>query len=642
MPTIKRRHGNDGDEELRTKEKRKKKACESSSSSSTNMSKEARHGLGERSETLTSTTDATYTTPVKAWPSRRAQSLGPRHDVPPLKKRKSIFDRLYGSIELPPLLIAVMDTEEFQRLDKIQQLGGSSYVYPSAKHSRKEHSIGVAHLAGEMVRQLRKRGAAEITVDDELCVELAGLCHDMGHGPYSHMFETVFERVDHETMSQRLVRRCAKKVERFADYFEHPSQVEKHVNFVCQLIEGLEEEEPFPADIGRNNSKRYLFDIVSNSRSGVDVDKIDYLHRDAMATLGKSAPFDVKRLLSACRADTDHVRYEEKVAMDINSIFAVRADLHRQVYQHRVANVAELMISDVLKEADRSAFRIRGKRISEAAVEPELFVLLTDGILDVIQLSDAQGLEQAHDILARLHSRDFYRAVGPGKAIPTLPSCTQCGAETRLADKFCAACGLRTKNRKHALDKIGRRVPLGVNDGDDSWHNDLHGKCGIDKAKFVVKVSHVRRGWPCTVVDPYDGVDWATFDPLVNVKFWNPKLPPAEWRGSCKISPLFLPERAFERVVYCYYKPKIEGDPSLDEDFVKLCRAYDSIFNKFDEDQGRTNITSPSPHKSDKKRRRSTESHQVTRSNQLCDIRSIRDRQAPPPASVESPAYCKL
>lgn len=498
-------------------------------------------------------------------------------------KKKTIFDRLYGSIEMEPLLIAFMDTEEFQRLDKIQQLGGSSYVFPSAKHTRKEHSIGVAYLAGEMVRRLRKD--VEITRDEQRCVELAGLCHDMGHGPYSHMFETIFSDVDHEKMSQCLVRRCAQKIEGFADFFDDPD-TSKHVDLVCALIEG-EEIKGVPS---------FLFDIVSNSRSGVDVDKIDYLQRDAVSTLGMAAPFDVKRLINSCRAYGGRIRFEEKVAMDINTIFSVRADLHRQVYQHRVGNVAEMMITDVLLEADKSEFRIRGKRLSEAAVDPELFVLLTDGLLDAIKLSDASGLGRAKKILDRLSSRDFYKAVGPGRALPTLPVCARCSSETAIEAKFCGECGHTTETRAYELDPSLKRVPIAVARSTKSWKEEIIRHCDIDPSKFIVKISKIRKGWGCDLRDPHEPEQvWKSYSPLANVKFWNPRLPPEEWRDECNVSRLFLPERNLELVLYCYYKN--DGTPRAEEEFDRLCRACDSIFTTYAEDQGRSNIFSPSPQK---------------------------------------------
>ena len=104
--------------------------------------------------------------------------------------QKQVQDRVHGQITLDRLLLLVMDTPDFQRLDNIKQLGGCSYIYPSATHTRKEHSIGVCHLAGLMVKHLRNtQPALGIDDDDELCVKLAGLVHDIGHGPFSHMFE---------------------------------------------------------------------------------------------------------------------------------------------------------------------------------------------------------------------------------------------------------------------------------------------------------------------------------------------------------------------------------------------------------------------------------------------------------------------
>ena len=113
--------------------------------------------------------------------------------------QKQIQDRVHGQITMEPLLLQVMDTPEFQRLDNIKQLGGCSYIYPSATHTRKEHSIGVCHLAGLMVEHLR-RTQPNLGIDnaDYLCVKWAGLVHDIGHGPFSHMFEEFVHREGEE------------------------------------------------------------------------------------------------------------------------------------------------------------------------------------------------------------------------------------------------------------------------------------------------------------------------------------------------------------------------------------------------------------------------------------------------------------
>ena len=140
-------------------------------------------------------------------------------------------------ITLHGLLVAVMDTAEFQRLDRIRQLGGCFYVYPSATHTRKVHSVGVAHLCGEMARHLQKKQPdLEIDESDILCIELAGLVHDLGHGPFSHMFEEFMKRVDptrtweHEEMSGRLLRGLIRENEvPVADYFDG-SQVDSAIS----------------------------------------------------------------------------------------------------------------------------------------------------------------------------------------------------------------------------------------------------------------------------------------------------------------------------------------------------------------------------------------------------------------------------
>ncbi|XP_060576976.1 deoxynucleoside triphosphate triphosphohydrolase SAMHD1-like [Ruditapes philippinarum] len=110
-------------------------------------------------------------------------------------------DPIHGNIELHPLLVKIVDTPQFQRLRFIKQLGGVYFVYPGASHNRFEHSIGVCHLAGRFLRALKDRQPnLEISSEDILCVEIAALCHDIGHGPFSHLFD---KRIIPEILEKR-------------------------------------------------------------------------------------------------------------------------------------------------------------------------------------------------------------------------------------------------------------------------------------------------------------------------------------------------------------------------------------------------------------------------------------------------------
>ena len=104
-----------------------------------------------------------------------------------------IYDIIHGNIIISPLAKKIIDTEEFQRLRNIKQLGCCNFVFPSATHTRFEHSIGVYHLSCKYIDILNRK-KVYYNETERKCITLAALIHDLGHGPYSHLFDELFEK----------------------------------------------------------------------------------------------------------------------------------------------------------------------------------------------------------------------------------------------------------------------------------------------------------------------------------------------------------------------------------------------------------------------------------------------------------------
>ena len=104
-----------------------------------------------------------------------------------------IYDIIHGNIVIDELAKRIIDTEEFQRLRNIKQLGCCNFVFPGAVHTRFEHSIGVYHLAKKYI-DIFNKDKEYFTEREKECISIAGLIHDIGHGPYRHLFDELFSK----------------------------------------------------------------------------------------------------------------------------------------------------------------------------------------------------------------------------------------------------------------------------------------------------------------------------------------------------------------------------------------------------------------------------------------------------------------
>lgn len=225
-----------------------------------------------------------------------------------------IKDCIYGYVHVPSLCKMYMDVPEFQRLRRIKQLGNVSRVYPSATHTRFEHSIGVMHLAGVLCDIL------DVPKNIKNLIQLAGLYHDVGHLPYSHLFDRVLEILKPSNIHHE-------HEERSIDTFKKVSQrlnilTLEEQEFVCACISG-DKLPGYPA---------YYFQMINND---IDVDRLDYLCRDAYHAGMPSFQANYI-LLNAVVTQDNTLGFREKAKEDVKNMFETRRRMHELVYQHPV------------------------------------------------------------------------------------------------------------------------------------------------------------------------------------------------------------------------------------------------------------------------------------------------------------------
>ncbi|XP_061082924.1 deoxynucleoside triphosphate triphosphohydrolase SAMHD1-like [Conger conger] len=367
-----------------------------------------------------------------------------------MQDSKVFNDPIHGSIELHTLLVSIIDTPQFQRLRHIKQLGATDFVFPGACHTRFEHSIGVCYLAGELMNALKQRQPElNITENDIMCVQIAGLCHDLGHGPFSHMFDGMFiPRAlpglgwKHETASVQMLDHLIKVNGLQPVMTRHGLNLPEDLVFIKEQIAGPLKN-PFPPDQwpyqGRQKEKSFLYEIVANKRNGIDVDKFDYLARDSYY-LGIPNSFDYRRFLKfsrVCEVDgLTHICSREKEMENLYDMFHTRYSLYRRAYQHKVGNIIATMITEAFVMADNH-IQIIGSNgqtftISTAIDDMEAYTKLTDHIFQQILYSSSPELAEARAILQNIIHRKLYKYLGqvwPKDPLPnTLEECTRIAA----------------------------------------------------------------------------------------------------------------------------------------------------------------------------------------------------------------------
>ena len=236
---------------------------------------------------------------------------------------KIINDPVFGFIKIPRgLLYDIVEHPLFQRLNRINQLGLASVVYPGARHTRFQHSLGAFYLMTEAVRSLQEKGNFIFDSEAE-AVEAAILMHDIGHGPFSHVLEdTLIHGISHEDISLLMM-----------EQMNH--DFNGQLNLAINIFKG-----DYP--------KNFLHQLIS---SQLDMDRLDYLRRDSFYTGVTEGNIGSARIIKMLNVVDDSLVVEHKGIYSLENYLTTRRLMYWQVYLHRTCVAYEKVLVNMLTRA---------------------------------------------------------------------------------------------------------------------------------------------------------------------------------------------------------------------------------------------------------------------------------------------------
>ena len=240
-----------------------------------------------------------------------------------MKEAKIINDPVFGFIKIPRgLLYDVVEHPLFQRLNRINQLGLASVVYPGARHTRFQHSLGAFHLMTEAVLSLQQKGHFIFDSEAE-AVEAAILMHDIGHAPFSHVLEdTLIHGISHEDISMMMME-------------EINSCCNGQLNLAISIFKG-----DYP--------KNFLHQLIS---SQLDMDRLDYLRRDSFYTGVTEGNIGSARIIKMLNVVDDSLVVDHKGIYSLENYLTTRRLMYWQVYLHRTCVAYEKVLVNMLTRA---------------------------------------------------------------------------------------------------------------------------------------------------------------------------------------------------------------------------------------------------------------------------------------------------
>jgi HD superfamily phosphohydrolase len=283
------------------------------------------------------------------------------------RKYIQIVDPIHDFITVYPHELELIDSPIFQRLRRIRQLAGAHLVYPGAQHSRFEHSLGTMHIASQAANVLKEKGYLDS--DDSKNIRIAALLHDIGHGPFSHLFEEVLQkkkRISHEERGRKLI-------------------LESEIG---DLITKLGFDKKFVSNLAFGSSKyQFMNEIISG---GLSADMMDYLLRDGYFTGAEHAKVDFMRIIYSLDVHDKKLSLDKSALYSFESMMISRYQMFKAVYFHKTVRSAEVMLLESMLLAD---------------IELDL---TTDNLEKYVQLTDEFVISKLVSLTAR--TQDLRRA----------------------------------------------------------------------------------------------------------------------------------------------------------------------------------------------------------------------------------------
>ena len=291
-----------------------------------------------------------------------------------MNDHKIVNDPVFGFIKIPRgLLYGVVQHPLMQRLNRINQLGLASVVYPGARHTRFQHSLGAFYLTSEAVLSLQQKGNFIFDSEAE-AVQAAILMHDIGHGPFSHVLEhTLISGISHEDISLLMMER----INRLTG---------GQLNLAISIFKG-----EYP--------KQFLHQLIS---SQLDMDRLDYLRRDSFFTGVTEGNIGSARIIKMLNVVNDSLVVESKGIYSLENFLTTRRLMYWQVYLHKTAVACEKVLVNTLMRA--KALTHEGK---ELFASPSLKYFLQNEV----DRSWFDSHEEALDMYSDLDDSDIWSAL---------------------------------------------------------------------------------------------------------------------------------------------------------------------------------------------------------------------------------------